>query len=159
MHAKSRVRVTMVQLPALNTPQFDVCENRMPNQPQPVPPIYQPEIAARAIVWSADHPRRREVWVGGSATATILGNKLAAGLLDRYLARTGFKAQQTDEPNEREQASNLWEPVAGDHGAHGGFDRKAKHRSLQWWLDAHRTGVVAAAAATTAAFALMRRKR
>jgi NAD(P)-dependent dehydrogenase (short-subunit alcohol dehydrogenase family) len=98
LHQGSRVRVTMVQLPAVNTPQFDWVLNRLPNHPQPVPPIYQPEVVARAILHAAEHPRRREYWVGGSTVGTLLGDKFAPGLLDRYLARTGYKAQQSEQP-------------------------------------------------------------
>ena len=101
MHERSGVRVTMVQLPALNTPQFDVVRTRLPRNPQPVAPIYQPEVAARAIVAAASHPARREWWVGGSTALTLMGNALLPGLGDRYLARTAYEAQQTDEPEEQ----------------------------------------------------------
>src|SRR2546423_11458874 len=115
----------MVQMPALNTPQFDWVKSKLPNRAMPVPPIYQPEVAARAIVWAAEHPRRREYWVGGTTAATIVANAIAPGLLDRYLGRTGFDAQQTDEPEEPGRPFNLWQTVDGDHGAHGRFDRQA----------------------------------
>ena len=144
-HDGSRVRITMVQLPALNTPQFEVVLSRLPHRPQPVPPIYQPEVAARAIVWASMH-RRREVWVGGSTTATLLANQLAPGLLDRYLARTGYQGQQTSQRADPERPSNLWEPVPGDRGAHGPFDHRAHPRSAQAWTSRHH-GLLAGAAA------------
>jgi NAD(P)-dependent dehydrogenase (short-subunit alcohol dehydrogenase family) len=152
LHDHSRVRITMVQLPALNTPQFDVVLSRLPRRPQPVPPIYQPEIAARAIVWAATH-RRREVWAGGSTAATLLANAVAPGLLDRYLGRSGYAAQQTPEPDDHDRPSNLWRPVPGDRGAHGAFDLRAHHRSAQLWATSHR-GLLAAAAGALAAGAV-----
>ena len=100
----------MVQLPAMNTPQFDWVQSRLPRKPQPVPPIYQPEVAAEAIFWAAHH-RRRELWSAGRRSQAIVGNKLAPGLLDRYLARTGYDAQQTDEPEDPDRPDNLWEPA------------------------------------------------
>jgi NAD(P)-dependent dehydrogenase (short-subunit alcohol dehydrogenase family) len=140
LYEHSPVQVTMVQLPGLNTPQFSWVRSRLPRHPRPVPPVYQPEVAARAIVYAADHPRRREYWVGGSTTATLLANAVAPGLLDRYLARTGFASQQTDHPGRR--TANLWEPADGagghDYGAHGIFDEQAKARSLQQWASRHR---------------------
>jgi hypothetical protein len=151
LHRGSRVRITMVQLPALNTPQFDVVLSRLPNHPQPVAPIYQPEVAARAIVWASRH-RRREVWVGGSTAATLLANAVAPGLLDRYLARTGLKSQQTSQPDDPERPANLWAPVPGDHGAHGGFDHRAHPRSAQLWATSHRA--LLASACGTAATAI-----
>ncbi len=144
MHDKSSVRVTMVQMPALNTPQFDWVLSRLPKKPQPVPPIYQPEVAARAILWASAHDRG-ELYVGGSTLGTIVGNKLAPRLIDRYLARSGFKSQQTNEQADPNRPANLWEPVDGDHGAHGDFDRKASDRSVQWWATSHRRAVVGAA--------------
>ncbi len=154
LHDGSHVRVTMVQLPAVNTPQFDWVLSRLPRKARPVPPIYQPELAARAIVFAADHPGRREFWVGGSTAATLLADRLVPGLLDRYLARAGYASQQTDQPREPDHPANLWRPADGagghDFGAHGSFDRQAKHRSLQLWASQHR-GLVAAAAAGAAA--------
>jgi NAD(P)-dependent dehydrogenase (short-subunit alcohol dehydrogenase family) len=148
LHEGSRVRVTMVQLPAVNTPQFEWVLSRLPRRPQPVPPIYQPEVAARAIVHAADHPGRREWWVGGSTAATLLANAVAPGLLDRYLARSGFDSQQTDQPAppEDERPVNLWQPVDADadHGAHGPFDARSHRRSAQWWLTSHRRETAAA---------------
>ena len=145
LHDRSGVRLTMVQMPALNTPQFVQVLSKLPNNAQPVPPIYQPEVAARAIVWAATH-RRRQMWVGASTVATVLANKVIPGLLDHYLGRTGYKSQQTDTPRDPNQPANLWEPVPGDKGAHGPFDDRASARSPQLWASAHR-GVVAAAIA------------
>lgn len=138
LHDKSRVHLTMVQLPAINTPQFSWCKTRLPRHPQPVPPVFQPEVAARAIFWAA-HQRRREVYLGGSTLKAILGNKVAPGLLDRYLARTGYDAQQTDQRVNPDRPANLFEPVAGDHGAHGIFDDVARKTSVQFWETRHRT--------------------
>ena len=110
LHDHSNVHVTMVQMPAVNTPQFPWVLSRLSKQAQPVPPIYQPEVAARAVLYAADHPRRREFWVGGSTAGTLVANAIAPGLLDRYLARTGFDSQQTDRARPRDQPANLWEP-------------------------------------------------
>ncbi len=137
MHEGSNVHLTMVQLPALNTPQFDVGRTHLPRHPQPVPPIFQPEVAADAIYWAAHH-KRREVYVGAPTVATILGNKAAPWLADRYLARTGYGAQQTDWPVDPDRPDNLYGPVPGDHGAHGSFDEEAYGRSLQLWATKHR---------------------
>jgi NAD(P)-dependent dehydrogenase (short-subunit alcohol dehydrogenase family) len=145
LHQKSKVRLTMVQMPALNTPQFTWVLSRLPGSPQPVPPIYQPEVAARAIAWAATH-RRRQLWVGATTVATILANDVAPGLLDRYLGRTGYTSQQTKQPADRDRPNNLWAPVAGDHGAHGPFDERAHPRSPQLWASTHR-GLVGAAVA------------
>ncbi|MFI9785151.1 SDR family oxidoreductase [Kitasatospora sp. NPDC051984] len=124
----TRVRTTMVQMPAVNTPQFDWVRSRLPRRAQPVPPIYQPEVAARAVLFAAGHPGRREYWVGGSTVATLLANAVVPGLLDRYLARTGFEAQQTDQPRRPGDPDNLFAPVdsAQDFGAHGRFDDRAR---------------------------------
>jgi hypothetical protein len=147
----------MVQLPAHNTPQFSWVKSRMPNKPQPVPPIYQPEVAARAIVWASQH-RRREVNVGRATYLAVIGNRIAPGLLDHYLARTGFKSQQTDEAADPSRPNNLCQPVAGDHGAHGAFDARARSRSLSFWASKHRTAIVAAGVtAAVAAAASLRR--
>ncbi len=158
MHEGSNVRITMVQLPALNTPQFGVSRNRMPNHPQPVPPIYQPEVAAEAIYWAAHH-NRREVFVGTSSVLTILGNKVAPWFADRYLARTGYGGQQTDEPADPDRPDNLFEPVAGDHGAHGVFGDQAHARSPQLWATKNRVWLALAGAglAGTVGAALLKR--
>lgn len=158
LHDKSNVRVTMVQMPAVNTPQFSWVLNKLPNHAQPVAPIYQPEVAARAVLYAADHPRRREYWVGASTVATLAANAVAPGVLDRYLGRTGFSSQQTDQPRDPDQPVNLWEPADGakghDYGAHGVFDDTSHARAPQLWASHHHgliAGVAAAAAATTAA--------
>jgi NAD(P)-dependent dehydrogenase (short-subunit alcohol dehydrogenase family) len=141
LHDKSNVKVTVVQMPAVNTPQFSWVRSRLPRQPQPVPPIYQPEVGARAVLFAADHPDCREYWVGATTTATILANRLVPGLLDRYLARTGYSSQQTNEQARPGRPDNLLEPVDGppgsDHGAHGEFDDRAHGGSLQQWLSRH----------------------
>jgi short-subunit dehydrogenase len=149
LHDGSGVHVTMVQLPAMNTPQFSWVRSRLPRKPQPVPPIYEPEVAADAIVWAAHH-RRREMSVGGPTVAAIYGNKLAPGLFDRYLARTGYDSQQTDEPADPNRRDNLWQPLAGDHGAHGTFTGRALDSSPQTWLNMHAPTVFAALVAGTA---------
>lgn len=145
LHARSNVSVTMVQMPAVNTPQFDWVLSRLSHNSQPVPPIYQPEVAARAVVYAADRPERREYWVGGTTVSTLLANAIAPGLLDRYLARTGYGSQQTKQPSNPDQPGNLWTPVDGkggrDFGAHGRFDARAHHRSPQQWAS-HRYGLL-----------------
>ncbi|MFW6201486.1 MAG: SDR family oxidoreductase [Gemmatimonadota bacterium] len=148
MHERSNVWITMVQLPALNTPQFDWVKSRLPNEPQPVPPIYQPEVAAEAIVWAADH-RRRELEVGVPTVAAVWGDKLASGLGDRYLARTGYASQQTDSPAPADQPDNLWRPVDADvdHGAHGRFDARSHGTSAQLWANTHWRWLAAAGGA------------
>ncbi len=145
LHDGSRVRVTMVQLPALNTPQFRWGRSRLPRKAQPVPPIYQPEVAADAVLWAAEHDRP-EVYVGFSTLLAVAGDKLVPRLVDRYLARIGYDAQQTGEPADPGRPDNLWEPLRGDHGAHGEFDARARPRSLHLAL-AKRRGVLALAAA------------
>jgi NAD(P)-dependent dehydrogenase (short-subunit alcohol dehydrogenase family) len=154
LHDGSNVHVTMVQMPAVNTPQFSWVLSRLPRHAQPVPPIYQPEVAARAVVYAADHPRRREYWVGGTTAATLIANAVAPGLLDRYLARTGFDGQQTDQPRDPDQPANLWKPADGpdgrDYGAHGAFDDRSWSRSLQMWASQHHGAVAAAATGLTA---------
>jgi NAD(P)-dependent dehydrogenase (short-subunit alcohol dehydrogenase family) len=147
LHERSNVKITMVQLPAMNTPQFDVVRSRLPRKAQPVPPIYQPEVAARAIAWAAEGHDRREIWVGGSTAITIAGNKFAAGVGDHYLGRTGFDSQQTKEPADPSRPDNLFEPVPGDRGAHGRFDDRAKARSLQPFTAMRRRTLLAAAGA------------
>jgi NAD(P)-dependent dehydrogenase (short-subunit alcohol dehydrogenase family) len=136
-HNKSKVRLTMVQLPALNTPQFHWVKTTLTRHPQPVPPIFQPEVAADAIVWAAEHPRR-EYWVGWATARAILANRLVPGLLDRYLARRGIDSQQADRPIEADRQNNLYEPVTGDFGARGEFDDQAKKASLLWRLTRQR---------------------
>jgi len=137
IHDKSKVRVTMLQLPALNTPQFGWVKSRLLRKAQPVPPIFQPELAAEAIYFAAHHSRR-EFYVGWPSAKAIVGNKIAPGLGDHFLARTGYESQQYDGSEDPNRAHNLWEPVAGDHGAHGDFDSRAKSHSAQWWMSKHR---------------------
>jgi hypothetical protein len=141
LHDGSSITVTMVQLPALNTPQFDWVKSRLPNRAQPVPPVFQPEVAARAIIWAAERGRR-EVYVGMPTVCAIAGDKIAPGLLDRYLAAIGYAAQQTDQPENPDRLDNLWTPLPGDHGAHGRFDAVARDSSAQLWISRHR-GTVA----------------
>ena len=149
LHHKSNVRVTMVQLPAMNTPQFGWVRSKLPKKAQPVPPIYQPEVAADAIVWAAHHDRR-EIYVGYPTVEVIVGNKLAPGVGDWYLARTGYNAQQREAPEEAGRPDNLWAPVAGDPGARGAFDDRAKSWSPQLWASQHR-GLLALAGGGLAA--------
>jgi NAD(P)-dependent dehydrogenase (short-subunit alcohol dehydrogenase family) len=134
LHDRRKIGLTMVQLPALNTPQFDWVLSRLPNRPRPVPPIYAPEVAARAVVYASEHPERREYWIGGTTVATVAANKVAGGVLDRYLGRAGYSSQQTKEPEDPQRSHNLWEPLDGpnghDFGAHGRFGVKAKQNGF-----------------------------
>ncbi|TFV88420.1 SDR family NAD(P)-dependent oxidoreductase [Oxalobacteraceae bacterium OM1] len=145
LHDGSPIHLTMVHLSAFNTPQFDWGRTCMRKQPQPVPPIFQPEVAAEAVYWSAHH-RRRELWVGFPAVKAILAQRIVPGLIDRLLARRGYSGQHTDQPLPPGRRDNLYEPVPGDHGAHGRFDARSRDSSGQLWLTTHRT--------TLAAFAL-----
>jgi NAD(P)-dependent dehydrogenase (short-subunit alcohol dehydrogenase family) len=151
IHDNSNVRVTMIQMPALNTPQFEWVRSRLPHKAQPVPPIYQPEVAAQAIVYASHHPRR-EIYVGIPTVEAIVGNKVVAGLLDHYLGRNGFDAQQTSQEENGNRPDNLWEPLdeGEDHGTHGTFDLRARSWSPQLWTDLHR-GWLALATAGVAA--------
>ncbi|MFD6326870.1 SDR family oxidoreductase [Streptomyces sp. NPDC058442] len=153
LHRGSNVHVTVAQLPGVNTPQFSWVHSRLPRHPQPVPPVYQPEVAARGVVYAADHPRRKQYYVGATTVATVWANRLAPALLDRYLARTGFDSQQTDRRPPSDE-SNLFAPVdetkGSDHGAHGVFDDMAHGRSFQAALSRH---PAAAASALTAGIA------
>jgi hypothetical protein len=150
----------MVQLPALNTPQFDWVKSRLPRRGQPVPPIFQPEIAAEAIVWASEHDRR-EMKVGWPTWVTIAGNKLLPGVGDAYLAYTGYEAQQTGEPEDPDRPHNLWRPVdeERDFGAHGRFDARAHAASWQLWATRHRGALTAAAAALGALAVVVGRAR
>ncbi|MGN6663062.1 MAG: SDR family oxidoreductase [Solirubrobacterales bacterium] len=149
-HKGSNVHVTMVQLPGVNTPQFDHCRAKTPGHPQPVAPVYQPEIPADAVYWAAQH-RRRQAYVGISTVYTVLGSKFAPWIAERYLAKTAVSGQQTeDPPDAQNEEGNLMEPQPGDPGAHGRFDEKAHGCSPQWWASKHR-GLLAGAA--TAALA------
>ncbi|MGH2851974.1 MAG: SDR family oxidoreductase [Solirubrobacteraceae bacterium] len=146
LHEGSRVWITMVQLPAVNTPQFEWCLTRMPHHPQPVPPVFQPEVPAEAVYWAAHH-RRRELWVGHSTLKAILASYLVPSLADRYLARTGYDAQQMDQlAVAADRPSNLFLPVPGRAATHGRFDDGATDRSPQLWLAEHRGMVLAAGA-------------
>jgi len=151
LHDKSNVHITVVQMPAVNTPQFSWVLSRMPNHPQPVPPIYQPEVAAKGVVFAADNPERKQYWVGGSTAATIVAQKFVAPLLDLYLARTGYKSQQTSQRIGTDRPNNLWQPVDGegghDHGAHGAFDDKAHRDSPEMWVSHHARSFLFATAA------------
>jgi NAD(P)-dependent dehydrogenase (short-subunit alcohol dehydrogenase family) len=162
LHDKKDVHVTMVQMPAVNTPQFSWVLSRLPRQAQPVPPIFQPEVAAKAVLFAADHPQRREYWVGGSTVGTLIANKFAPGILDRYLARTGYQSQQAHQPHDADQPVNLWEPADSregrDFGARGIFDRKATSRSYQMWASQHH-GLVGAAAGAIGLVLLGARRR
>jgi NAD(P)-dependent dehydrogenase (short-subunit alcohol dehydrogenase family) len=139
LHDGSRVQVSMVQMPALNTPQFRWVKSRLPNKAQPVPPIHQPEVAADAILFAADHDRR-EVWVGWPTVLAIVGNRIAPWYADRHLARTGVDGQQMDEPEDPGRRHNLWDPVddAVDYGAHGVFDDRAQATTSQLWFAKNR---------------------
>lgn len=160
LHEKSNVHVTMVQMPAVNTPQFSWVLSRLPRQAQPVAPIYQPELAARAVLYAADHPKRREYWVGASTVGTLAANAVAPGLLDRYLALTGFKAQQAKQPRDAAAPTNLWQPVddeeGADFGAHGIFDDKSHAHDPQLWGSRHHGALGGALTAAALAAVLVR---
>ncbi len=155
IHDGSNVKVCMIQMPGMNTPQFGWVKSRLPNKAQPVPPIYQPEVAADAIVFASHHDRR-EIYVGFPTVEAVVGNKIFPGLLDHYLAWTCVKGQQTNEPKDPNQPDNLFQPVPGDHGPHGTFDSRSRNFSPQLWTDKHRDalalGAVAVIAAGIAAF-------
>jgi len=157
LHDGSRIHVTMVQLPAMNTPQFEWCRTRMRRASQPVPPIFQPEVAAEAIVWSSEH-RRRELYVGGPTVLAILGNRVSGLAADHYLGRTGVDSQLTDEPVDPSRPGNLFEPVDGDHGAHGQFDSRARDSSTQLRLSLQRRRMAVAGALAAGAAAVARRR-
>src|SRR6185503_3622558 len=157
IHDKSNVRVSMVQMPALNTPQFGWVKSRLKYKAQPVPPVFQPEVGAKAIYWLAHHSRR-EVYVGWPTVEAILGNKLAPGWLDRYLGKTGFDSQQTSEPEDPNRTDNLWKPVEGDHGAHGRFDGQAHERSWETRASLGRRWIGAGLTMAVAAFLLASRR-
>jgi short-subunit dehydrogenase len=157
LHDGSKVHITMVHMPALNTPQFSWVRSRLPGKPQPVPPIFQPELAARAIYWAAHH-RRRQLFVGGPTAIAIEGNKIAPALGDLYLAKTGYESQQQDVPADPDRPDNLWDPVPGDFAAHGEFDNRSSWFSWQFWLTTNRNLITAAIALTTAAVLIARKK-
>ena len=156
LHDHSHVRITVVQMPAVNTPQFSWVRSRLPHHPQPVPPIYQPELAARAIVFAAEHPGRKQYWVGGSTIATLVAQKLAPAVLDRYLGRTGYDSQQSDA--RPEHADNLFKPVDNkdghDYGAHGVFDARAHQHSAALVASQHKKAVLVGALGSVGALSL-----
>jgi NAD(P)-dependent dehydrogenase (short-subunit alcohol dehydrogenase family) len=161
-HDGSNISLVMVQMPALNTPQFDWTKSRMSRRAQPVPPIFQPEVAADAIVWAADHDRP-EIYVGLPTDKAIFGNRIAPRLLDHYLGQNGFESQQTDEPENPDRPNNLWAPVDEDRdfGAHGRFDERARTSSLGLWATTNRAwlAAVGAGAAGAVAAAVVNRRR
>jgi NAD(P)-dependent dehydrogenase (short-subunit alcohol dehydrogenase family) len=157
LHEGSKVWITMVQLPAVNTPQFSWCRTKLPKHPQPVPPIFQPAVPAEAVYWAAHH-RRREVDVGFSAVKAIIGNKLAPRFADWYLARTGFQSQQMKDMPVGERPDNLFEPVPGMAATHGIFDARAKKRSYQLWVTTHRRLIAALLTGAAGAAADARRR-
>lgn len=158
IHQKSAIHLTMVHLPAMNTPQFSWCRTRLPRQPEPVPPIYQPEVAARAIVWASSH-RRREIYVAWPTVKAIYGQMVAPGYADEYLAKYGYTGQETQQPVPPDRPDNLYESVPGDYAAHGIFDARASDSSPLTWMDLHRGIVGAGAAALAVAGALFLRPR
>lgn len=137
IHDKSSIRLCMIQMPAMNTTQFGFVKNKLPNKPRPMGTIYEPEIAAKAVLYVTKHPRR-EVNVGYTTIESILGNKVCPSFMDRYLARTGYTGQQTSEPAGPDEKDNLWHPLEGDHGAHGAFEAWATHSSPLLWATRHR---------------------
>jgi NAD(P)-dependent dehydrogenase (short-subunit alcohol dehydrogenase family) len=162
LHDKSNVTVTMVQMPGVNTPQFDWIRAKLPGQPRPVGKVYQPEVAARAI-WFAAHDGRKEMLVGLPTVEAVWGNKVASSAMDDYLAATGFDAQQRPDPVRPDRKDNLFQPVAGDHGAHGSFEQEAVDSSAELWVSEHKKelGIAAlgVAAAASVGFMLAGRSR
>jgi short-subunit dehydrogenase len=152
-HDKIKVTLTEVDLPAINTPQFDWARNKMGHKAQPVAPIFQPEVAARAIVFGAFHPRR-QIWVGWPTIRAILANRIAPGLIDRYLSGAGYSGQLTVQPSDPEAPGNLFAPVAGQYGAHGRFDSLARRDSAEMFTTYHRNALWAAVAAGLACGAI-----
>lgn len=152
IHDKLNVHLTMVDLPAINTPQFDWALNKMGRRAKPVAPIYDPEVPARAIFFAATH-KRRDVWLGFSTIKAILANRIAPGLIDRYLASAGYSGQLTDQPTAPDAPANLFEPVKGNYGAHGRFDAESRPVSWQMFTDRHRTVLFAALAVGAAVLA------
>ena len=164
IHDKSNVKISMAQLPAVNTPQFSWVKSRLPDKAQPVPPIYQPEVIGNAVAWLVDHPRR-ELFIGLSSVIAIQGNKVAPAYADQYLGKTGYQSQQTGQRADPNSPNNLWEPVdeTQDHGMHGAFDARANSMSWQLWADTH-IGTLALAgvglvSAVGAGVALLRRNK
>jgi NADP-dependent 3-hydroxy acid dehydrogenase YdfG len=143
IHDKSNIKTCMVQLPAMNTTQFEFVKSRLPNKPRPMGKIYQPEVAAKAVAYAAFH-NRREIFVGYPTLEAIIGNKIAPWYADWVLAKNGFKGQQTNEPDNPHRPNNVWEPIPGDHGAHGNFDKQATDSSLEVWISLHKKKILAA---------------
>ena len=158
IHDRSNIHITVVHLPAMNTPQFSWCRTRLPRQPQPVPPIFQPEVAARAIVWAASH-RRREIFVGWPTVKAIYGQDVVPGYADRYLARNAWDGQETSDPLPANRPDNLFEPVDADFAAHGIFGDRARDFSIQSWLDLNREKVLAGGGLLAACIAAFLWKR
>ena len=156
LHDGIPVHLSVLELPAVNTPQFDVVRSRLPHHPQPVPPMYQPEVIARACLYVAEHPVR-ELWIAPSTIKAIIGQKLVPGYADRYLAKHGFESQQTDEPVPPHRPDNVDHPLPGDRGAHGAFDARARPFSLELWLRTHPLISAGAAAALAAALGMRAR--
>src|SRR5690348_12262125 len=156
LNEKTNVTITMVQMPGVNTPQFDWIRAKLPGQPRPVGKVYQPEVAGRAI-YAAAHDTRKEMLVGLPTVEAVWGNKVASSLLDEYLAATGVKAQQRPERVQPDRKDNLFEPVAGDHGAHGSFDEEAVDSSAELWMTEHKKelGLAALGAAAVAGVGFM----
>ncbi len=152
IHRNKNIHVGMVQLPAMNTPQFSWCRTKLPRHPMPVPPIYEPEVAARAVVWAAYH-RRRQVYVGLPTVKAIWGEKFIPGLLDKYLGDMGYDAQQTQEPVDPNRPDNLFHTVPGDYAAHGIFTQQSSDYSLETWGSLNKRWL-SAAGALAAGFAL-----
>ncbi len=144
LHDASKVRVTQVHLPAVNTPQFTWSRAKLPHEPQPVPPTFQPEVVADAVIYAATHDRR-EIWVGGPTALAVVAEKVAPDIADHYLASHAYESQQTKRPLDPHRPDNLFEPVPGDHGAHGPFDHLAKDRSIEWWAAKHRYALLTGA--------------
>jgi NAD(P)-dependent dehydrogenase (short-subunit alcohol dehydrogenase family) len=158
LHDRSQVKVIEVHMPALNTPHFSWVKSRLPRKPQPVPPIFQPEVAAEAILWAAQHDRA-EVYVGWPTVKAIVGDKIAPRFIDWYLARNGYDAQQTAEPAEADRPNNLCEPLAGDHGTHGDFDAQSSDCSVQFWLSKNRRWLAMVGVGLTGAIICLRRSK
>ncbi|HUF12599.1 MAG TPA: SDR family oxidoreductase [Longimicrobiales bacterium] len=146
LHDKSGVQLRMVELPAVNTPQFGWVKSNLPRAAQPVPPIFQPEVVADGIWWMVLHDRP-ELYIGWPTVKTIAGDRIFGRLLDRYAARAGWDSQMTDEPRDPDQPHNLWQPIPGDYGAHGAFDDRATSRSVQLWASMHKRALLLAAGA------------
>lgn len=144
LHDRSKVKISMLQLPAVNTPQFEVARTRLPHQPMPVPPVFQPEVIARAALYVAKHPTR-ELWIAGSTWKAILSAKVAGPIGDRVLATEGYTGQQTDQPIDPDRPDNLDHYVPGDRGAHGPFDDRSRPHSLELWARMHWPGLLGAA--------------